>query len=80
MDRYNSETQLARAIAEAVATRGGVCYFVGGYVRDGLLGIENKDVDMEVHGVTPDALESILSTFGEVVSMGASFGIYNIKG
>ena len=80
MNRYNSETELARAIAEVVATRGGVCYFVGGYVRDGLLGIENKDVDMEVHGVIPDALESILSTFGEVVSMGTSFGIYNIKG
>ena len=80
MNKYNSETELARAIAEVVSTYGGVCYFVGGYVRDGLLGIENKDVDMEVHGVTPDVLESILSDFGEVISVGSSFGIYNIKG
>jgi len=80
MNRYNTETQLARAIAEAVNTHGGVCYFVGGYVRDSLMGIESKDIDMEVHGVSPDMLTDILSRFGEVISMGASFGIYNIKG
>ena len=80
MNRYNTETQLARAIAEAVNTHGGVCYFVGGYVRDSLMGGESKDIDMEVHGVSPDMLTDILSCFGEVISMGASFGIYNIKG
>ena len=80
MNRYNTETQLARAIAEAVNTHGGVCYFVGGYVRDSLMGVESKDTDMEVHGVSPDMLTDILSRFGEVISMGASFGIYNIKG
>lgn len=80
MNRYNTETQLARAIAEAVNTHGGVCYFVGGYVRDSLMGSESKDIDMEVHGVYPDMLTDILSRFGEVISMGASFGIYNIKG
>ena len=77
---YNSETELARAIAEAVDTHGGVCYYVGGYVRDRLLGIENKDIDMEVHGVSPSVLEDILKDFGEVITIGASFGIYNLKG
>ncbi len=80
MNRCTSEIELSRAIAEKVNTHGGVCYYVGGFVRDGLLGISNKDIDMEVHGVAPDALENILSAFGEVISMGASFGIYNIKG
>lgn len=80
MNKYKNETQLARAIAEAVNTHGGVCYYVGGYVRDSLMGVESKDVDMEVHGVSPDMLTDILSRFGEVISMGASFGIYNIKG
>ena len=77
---YNSETQLARAIAEVVSTHGGVCYYVGGYVRDALLGSENKDIDMEVHGVSPTVLEDILKDFGEVITIGASFGIYNLKG
>ena len=76
----NTETKLARAIAEAVSARGGVCYYVGGYVRDALLGIENKDIDMEVHGVSPSVLEDILKDFGEVITIGASFGIYNLKG
>ena len=80
MNRYNTETQLAQAIAEDVSIHGGVCYYVGGYVRDSIMGIESKDVDMEVHGVSPDMLTDILSRFGEVISMGASFGIYNIKG
>ena len=76
----NTETKLARAIAEAVSAHGGVCYYVGGYVRDALLGIENKDIDMEVHGVSPSVLEDILKDFGEVITIGASFGIYNLKG
>lgn len=76
----NTETKLARAIAEAVSAHGGVCYYVGGYVRDALLGIENKDIDMEVHGVSPSVLEDILKNFGEVITIGASFGIYNLKG
>ena len=80
MNRYEGETELAFAIAKAVHQHGGVCYFVGGYVRDALLGIANKDIDMEVHGVSPDMLMDILSRFGEVISVGASFGIYNIKG
>ena len=42
----NSEPQFARAIAEVVATHGGVCYYVGGYVRDALLGLKNKDTDV----------------------------------
>ncbi|MBR5251257.1 MAG: tRNA nucleotidyltransferase [Oscillospiraceae bacterium] len=78
--KYNTETGLARAIAEAVDSHGGVCHFVGGYVRDRLLGKENKDIDMEVHGISPSVLEDILKDFGEVIAIGASFGIYNIKG
>ena len=77
---YNTETRLARAIAEAVFAYGGTCYYVGGYVRDALLGIENKDIDVEVHGVSPSVLEDILKDFGEVITIGASFGIYNLKG
>ncbi|MBE6878245.1 MAG: tRNA nucleotidyltransferase [Ruminococcaceae bacterium] len=80
MNKYKNETELARAIAEAVSIHGGVCYYVGGYVRDSLMGVESKDIDMEVHGVSPNILTDILLRFGEVISIGASFGIYNIKG
>ena len=72
--------QMAHAIAEAVASRGGRAYYVGGFVRDALLGRENKDVDMEVHGIAPAELEEILDSLGQRMTIGESFGIYGLKG
>ena len=37
---------MAEKIAARVAEKGGRTFYVGGYVRDKLLGIENKDIDM----------------------------------
>ena len=71
--------QMAQRIAERVAQQGGRVYYVGGLVRDKLLGRENKDVDIEVHGVTPKVLESILDSLGQRMEMGASFGVYGLK-
>ncbi|MBO4364843.1 MAG: tRNA nucleotidyltransferase [Eggerthellaceae bacterium] len=72
--------ELAHGIAREVADAGGRVYYVGGFVRDRLLGRENKDVDIEVHGVETEALEQILAQFGAVATYGASFGIYGIRG
>lgn len=70
---------MALQIAQAVAEKGGSVYYVGGFVRDQLLGRENKDVDIEVHGITPGTLEAILDTVGERTEMGASFGVYGLR-
>ena len=70
---------MARRIAEKVAEAGGRTYYVGGMVRDRLCGRESKDVDIEIHGITPEMLRSILSTLGNVTSMGASFGILGLQ-
>ena len=59
---------------------GGRTFYVGGFVRDRLLGIENKDVDIEVHGVQPDVLYGILEKTGEPLSFGKSFGVFALKG
>ena len=77
MDRNR---ELAVRLAEQVALAGGRVYYVGGWVRDRLLGRENKDIDVEVHGVTVEALTRILGTLGEPVTMGASFGVMGLKG
>ena len=42
--------------------------------------VENTDVDIEVHGLTPQQLEEILDGLGGRLEMGASFGIYGLKG
>lgn len=72
--------EAARAIAEKVAELGGTVYFVGGYVRDKLLKLENKDIDIEIHGIPVAALEQILDSMGECIKIGKSFGIYGLKG
>ena len=75
----NSDLEMARAIAARVRDAGGTAYFVGGYVRDLLLGIENKDIDIEVHGISPEKLTEILGTLGEMTSFGESFGIFGLR-
>ena len=80
MADIQQDRNMAREIARRVADRGGCCFFVGGCVRDGLMGRETKDLDMEVHGISPAQLEEILDSLGRRISIGESFGIYNLKG
>lgn len=78
MNNYDLAVQIAKKVNKI----GGTAYFVGGYVRDKLLGIPNKDIDIEIHNIAPYILEDVLSEFGniEARTVGNNFGIYNIKG
>lgn len=76
----NSDIETARALAEKVRKAGGRTYYVGGIVRDRILGLENKDVDIEVHGISCEELSGILDSIGERLELGASFGIFGLKG
>ena len=73
-------TSKAEEIAERVHAIGGSAYYVGGYVRDRLLGRDSKDIDIEVHGITEDALLELLSDMGVTASFGRSFGIHTLRG
>lgn len=75
-----NDQSMAIDIAKAVAEKGGTTYYIGGYVRDKLRGKVNKDIDIEVHGITPGTLEGILDSLGKRVEIGQSFGIYSLKG
>lgn len=72
--------QMVHRLAQTVAREGGRVYYVGGFVRDRLLGRDNKDIDIEVHGVTPAQLEGILDGMGKRMQIGESFGVYALKG
>ena len=76
MDR----TEAVREIAKAAACAGGRAYYIGGCVRDRLMGKEPKDIDIEVHGLYPAELREILERIGEPLEYGASFGIFSLKG
>ena len=80
MADIQQDLNMAREIARLVADRGGRCFFVGGCVRDDLMGRPTKDLDMEVHGIAPAQLEEILDALGQRISIGEGVGIYNLKG
>jgi len=53
---------------------------VGGYLRDALLEIPSKDIDIEVFGAESLVqLESLLLPFGKVNSVGKSFGVVKLQ-
>ncbi|MCQ2210290.1 MAG: HD domain-containing protein [Paludibacteraceae bacterium] len=80
LESTKDDFDMAERIAQEVYKLGGHTYFVGGYVRDKILGKENKDIDIEVHGITPSQLMDILEKLGEPMKMGSSFGVYGLKG
>ena len=80
MSHAELDKEMARRVAEQVARRGGRTFYVGGFVRDALLQRDNKDVDIEVHGITPACLKEILDSLGQRLTIGESFGIFNLKG
>ena len=52
---------------------------VGGSVRDWLLGLEPKDIDVEVLGVDFETLHRVLAPFGATNVVGQSFGVIKLR-
>jgi tRNA nucleotidyltransferase (CCA-adding enzyme) len=68
------------ALFRALAAAGGRAFLVGGAARDLVLsGEPPKDLDIEVFGLSPDAVRSTLERFGRVDAVGASFGVYKLR-
>ena len=67
-------------IAKAVGDAGGRALVVGGWVRDHLLGVRSKDVDIEVFGLDVGRLEALLAGFGTVHAVGRAFGVFRVGG
>lgn len=67
-----------REIAELVRDAGGRALMVGGAVRDKALGVESKDVDLEVFGLPADRLQAILRPRFPFDPCGVSFGVLKL--
>jgi tRNA nucleotidyltransferase (CCA-adding enzyme) len=65
-------------IARAVRDAGGRALVVGGWTRDRLLGLDSKDLDVEVFGLPADRLRALLERFGRVEAVGESFAVFKI--
>ncbi|MDD4803110.1 MAG: HD domain-containing protein [Syntrophomonas sp.] len=70
-------------IAADITFHGGQAFYVGGYVRNIILGIsepEGEDIDIEVYFLSIQELQSILSNYGSVHLVGKSFPVLKISG
>lgn len=74
-----NDLQLAIKIAKKIKERNGSTYFVGGYVRDLLLKKDNKDIDIEIHGLSKEEVVQALNEVGEVLTYGDSFEIFSLR-
>jgi len=66
-------------VARAAAAAGGRAVLVGGYVRDRLLGVASKDYDVEIFGLSPQAVADLLGEVGELIQVGRAFGVFRVK-
>lgn len=66
-------------VARLARDAGGRALLVGGCVRDRLLGVEPKDFDIEVFGISPARLQEALGRRFELDLVGASFGIVKLR-
>ena len=73
-----NEFQLASTIAIRARDAGGRALFVGGWVRDRLLGRDSKDIDLEIYGIEAPRLLKLLEEIGTVNTVGESFTVYKV--
>ena len=67
------------SLCKNIQSKGGRALLVGGWVRDFLRGADNVDYDLEVYGIAPEALRSLLDAAGTVNAVGEAFTVYKVK-
>lgn len=72
----DEKIRIVKIIAEKIRQSGGEAYFVGGFVRDKIMGVKSEDIDIEVHKISPDTLRKILKDTVSYSEVGKSFGIF----
>ncbi len=67
-------------LMDVIEIAGGRPFIVGGFVRDSLLGLPCKDIDIEVFGMEFDKLHALLRRLYDKVDLvGESFGVIKIN-
>lgn len=76
---FNQYPLLQTIVAE-IDRAGGIPLLVGGAVRDILLDRPSKDLDIELYRLSETQAFELLSRFGEVSTVGKSFGVLSLHG
>ena len=74
LTRYQPVTQIVAHLTQNNAR----AFLVGGAARDLLMGLEPKDIDIEIHGIDLNELEATLRNYGPVSLVGKSFGVLRL--
>lgn len=77
--KFTGELSPVNEVLALLRAAGGRPFFMGGCVRDALLGIASKDFDIEVFGLSVAQIQSALAARFEIVSVGAAFGVIKLK-
>lgn len=83
MDINIDDMRLAKAleiISRSVNSAGGRALLVGGCVRDSILDIPVKDIDIEVYGIEAEKLKALLSENFSIDCVGEAFAVIKLKG
>ena len=80
IEQLIAQHSLIGPIRDKILEMGACAYLVGGAVRDSILGLPVKDIDIEVHGLSLEKLGELLGAFGPVSYVGKSFGVLKLHG
>lgn len=69
-----------KRVLRLICNAGGRPRLVGGCVRDALLGMAPKDIDIEVYGIPAKELQRILEANFGIELVGRAFSVFKIKG
>lgn len=69
-----------KPVLQALISAGGKPYLAGGAVRDLILNLPLKDIDIEVHGLSLEKLQSVLERIAPVKLVGKQFGVLRFYG
>jgi tRNA nucleotidyltransferase (CCA-adding enzyme) len=80
MKLMDAQYNIVHKIVDVINSNNGRALLVGGAVRDMVMNLPIKDIDIEVYGLTEEQLENILKQFGPVSLVGKAFGVLRIHG
>ena len=81
LEQFSDDQKSAvKQITQLFKKEGADIYLVGGCVRDSLLGLSPKDIDIEIYKLPPATIEAVLAKHFKIDTVGKNFGVFLLKG
>lgn len=81
LEQFSDDQKSAvKQITQLFKKEGADIYLIGGCVRDSLLGLSPKDIDIEIYKLPPETIEAVLAKHFKIDTVGKNFGVFLLKG